>query len=248
MDGFPSGRRRFTASTALLPGATSAALARRVAPSCARGGGARRQAGRGDGTSLDPIVPGAPPDPTILTDGADCCMTGSSCRMLPGVVIRHSRDLIVQGRFTHIADTLATNTVPHDSEANRLFMEVHHFDPYDVTLNGGSGIRPWGANANDPSATGTGASEPWVDDEFQQRETQFVDQGEAVLIGEYGACLEAKYPGTSTCRSDRAQYVTHSIVRHGRVPVWWDSGELVDRSTGAPKLPDMIRTIVEAAK
>jgi len=53
-----------------------------------------RQADRGDGSFCNPIVAGDHPDPTILKDGADYYMTTSSLQSCPGVVIRHSRDLV----------------------------------------------------------------------------------------------------------------------------------------------------------
>jgi hypothetical protein len=30
--------------------------------------------------------------------------------------------------------------------------------------------------------------------------------------------------------------------------MWWDTGELIERTTGAQKLPDVIKVIVDAAK
>ncbi len=53
-----------------------------------------RQADRGDGSFCNPIVAGDHPDPTLLKDGADYYMTASSLQSCPGVVIRHSRDLV----------------------------------------------------------------------------------------------------------------------------------------------------------
>ncbi len=38
------------------------------------------------------------------------------------------------------------------------------------------------------------------------------------------------------------------MVQHGAVPVWWDTGELVDCVSGAQKVPDVISTIVNAAR
>lgn len=51
-----------------------------------------------------------------------------------------------------------------------------------------------------------------------------------------------------TYRSYWTQYVTRSIVQHGQVPMWWDTGELIDRATGAQKVAALISTIVNAAK
>lgn len=54
----------------------------------------QRKADRGDGSYLNPIVPGDHADPTILKDGADYWMTFSSFQAYPGAVIWHSRDLL----------------------------------------------------------------------------------------------------------------------------------------------------------
>lgn len=54
----------------------------------------QRQADLGNGTFLNPIVPGDRPDPTIMKDGADYYMTFSSFNSYPGIVIWHSTDLV----------------------------------------------------------------------------------------------------------------------------------------------------------
>src|SRR5204863_1419489 len=59
-----------------------------------RGIEGQRKADLGNGTYVNPIVPGDHPDPTILKDGADYYMTFSSFVSYPGIVIWHSRDLV----------------------------------------------------------------------------------------------------------------------------------------------------------
>jgi xylan 1,4-beta-xylosidase len=54
----------------------------------------QRRADLGDGTYLNPIVPGDHPDPTVLKDGDDYYMTFSSFFSYPGVILWHSRDLV----------------------------------------------------------------------------------------------------------------------------------------------------------
>ena len=66
---------------------------RRTCCSWARGIEGQRKADLGDGTFLNPIVPGDHADPSILKDGDDYYMTFSSFDAYPGVVIWHSRDL-----------------------------------------------------------------------------------------------------------------------------------------------------------
>jgi xylan 1,4-beta-xylosidase len=54
----------------------------------------QRKADLGNGTYVNPIVPGDHPDPTILKDGKDYYMTFSSFQSYPGLIIWHSRDLV----------------------------------------------------------------------------------------------------------------------------------------------------------
>src|SRR6188768_1598154 len=60
----------------------------------ARGIEGQRKADLGNGTFLNPIMPGDHPDPSILKDGDDYYMTFSSFDAYPGLVIWHSRDLV----------------------------------------------------------------------------------------------------------------------------------------------------------
>jgi endoglucanase len=158
------------------------------------------------------------------------------------------RHLVVQGYFTNIDITTASNTVPKDTVPDRLFMEVHYYDPYNFTLNGKSAIWQWGRMAIDPAATEAWAQEPWADSQFKKMKERFIDKGVGVIVGEYGAYVKPTYPEMAAQRRYWAQYVTRSIVQHGGVPMWWDTGELIDRNTGAQKLPDVVSTIVDAAK
>lgn len=159
-----------------------------------------------------------------------------------------TRYLVVQGYFTNIDTTVASNVVPTDTVTNRLFMEVHYYDPYNFTLNGTSAVWQWGSMATDPAATETWANEAWADSQFLKMKTRFLDRGVGVIVGEYGAYVKRNHPGMAAQRRYWAQYVTRSITRHGLVPMWWDTGELIDRTTGAQKLPDVIATIVGAAR
>ncbi len=59
-----------------------------------RGIEGQRIADLGNGTFLNPILAGDHPDPSILKDGEDYYLTCSSFDAYPGLVIRHSRDLV----------------------------------------------------------------------------------------------------------------------------------------------------------
>jgi endoglucanase len=38
------------------------------------------------------------------------------------------------------------------------------------------------------------------------------------------------------------------MVSHGLVPMWWDTGELFDRTTGTAKTADALNSIINSAK
>ncbi|WP_217916437.1 glycoside hydrolase family 5 protein [Duganella sp. BJB1802] len=158
------------------------------------------------------------------------------------------RHLVVQGYFTNIDNTVATNTVPKDSVANRLFMEVHYYDPFHFTLDDKSKIWQWGAQATNPAAVEAWANEAWADAEFQKMKTAFGDKGVPVLLGEYGAGMKAAYPGMDVYRKAWDRYITQSAFQHGLVPVYWDTGGMIDRKTGAQLDPDVIAMIVKATR
>jgi endoglucanase len=44
---------------------------------------------------------------------------------------------------------------------------------------------------------------------------------------------------------DWIRVVTSSMRRHGIVPIWWDTGGLIDRRTGRPKEPEMLKLLVD---
>jgi endoglucanase len=158
------------------------------------------------------------------------------------------RHLVVQGYNTNIDHTLKHAVLPKDTITDRLMMEVHYYDPYDFALNGDSKIWQWGAIAKDPAATQTWADEPWVEKQFSAMQKRFVDRGVPVLVGEYGAYPKQQFPGMKPYVDYWIRHVTGSMRKHGLVPMWWDTGALIDRSTGAQKEPDVIRAIVESGR
>lgn len=167
-----------------------------------------------------------------------------------------TRYLVVQGYNTNIDHTLLCNaTLPADSAASRLMMEVHYYDPYNFTLNTGSAIWQWGASATLPAATDSWGDEAHADAQFQKMKANFIDKGVPVILGEYAASLRTEHDPPGKYRTDWDRYVTRSAYRHGLVPVYWDNGYtanhnsgLFDRATGAVAFPDTVRAIVNAAK
>ncbi len=167
-----------------------------------------------------------------------------------------SRHLVVQGFNTNIDYTVGCNaTLPTDSVANRLMMEVHFYDPYDFSLNTSGSIWQWGAGATNSANTETWANEAYVDTEFQKMKTNFIDKGIPVILGEYSALSKTEFDAAGTYRKAWDQYITRSAYTCGVVPVYWDAGStanhgsgLFNRSTATQAYPDVISVIVNAAK
>jgi endoglucanase len=135
-------------------------------------------------------------------------------------------------------------------------VEVHYYDPYNFTLNENTTLIQWGKNATDPSKTETWANEAYADGQFQKMKTKFIDNGYAVILGEYaamarlnlGSAANSEYAGY---RKYYMEYITKSAVENGLIPFYWDSGYvgdkgsgIFDRSTGAAAYPDIIKAIV----
>ena len=158
------------------------------------------------------------------------------------------RHLIVQSYNTNHEEALTCNAkLPADTVADRLMMEVHYYDPFSFTIDHDSKIWQWGRIATDPAATEKWGNEADVDANFRKLKAAFVDKGVPVVLGEYGAGMKRKYPGMDRYRKYWNEYITGSAVRHGMVPVYWDTGGLFDRVTGARK-DEAIDLIVKAAK
>ena len=159
------------------------------------------------------------------------------------------RPLVVQAYQTNIDASVSCDaTLPKDKATGRLIMEIHYYDPYDFTINGSSNIWQWGSIATDPSATETWANEAYTDGQFQKMKATFIDKGVPVIMGEYGAYNKPAYPGMDQYRLYWIKYVTHSAYTHGVVPMYWDTGDFFDRTTGAQKDPTAITTLINAAQ
>lgn len=168
------------------------------------------------------------------------------------------RHLVVQGFNTNIDHTISFFKTPVDVIANRLMVEVHYYDPYNFTLNENTSITQWGKNATDPSKTETWANEAYADGQFFKMKTKFIDNGYAVILGEYAAMARLNL-GSAAANAEYAgyrkyyiEYITKSAVDHGLIPFYWDSGYtgdkgsgIFDRSTGAAMYPDIIKAITE---
>lgn len=163
------------------------------------------------------------------------------------------RHLVVQGFNTNIDHTVNFATIPKDTVANRLMMEVHYYDPFNFALNETSNISQWGSIATDGTRTETWANEDYVDAQFLKMKTNFVNKGYGVILGEYGAISRTDVADHEIYRQYYIEYVTKSIVKHGLVPFYWDNGysgnhgfAIFNRTTGTQHKPELIQAIVGA--
>lgn len=83
----------------------------------------------GNGTFLNPIVPGDHPDPSILRDGDDYYLTFSTFESYPGLLVWHSRDLVTwqplaPALFENVGSVWAPDLVKHDGRFFIYFPSV----------------------------------------------------------------------------------------------------------------------------
>lgn len=150
-----------------------------------------------------------------------------------------SRTLVVQTYNTNAWHGLNYFTMPTDTIANRMIVEIHHYDPYDFTLNPSGSCLYWGAPYPTQSAC-TWAQEAYHDDLFSQVRNKWVAQGVPVIIGEYGV---ATRPNLSLpARQYYLEYVNRAAAANGIKTFYWDNGvqpsqtngfALFDRNSGA---------------
>jgi aryl-phospho-beta-D-glucosidase BglC (GH1 family) len=150
-----------------------------------------------------------------------------------------SRTLIVQTYNTNIFHGFNFFSLPTDSATNRLMVEVHHYDPYDYTLNPNGPCLYWGAPYPSQSNC-TWAQEAFHDTTFNDVRARWVAQGVPVIIGEYGVATRPNLNLES--RAFYLNYVNKAAFNNGIKTYYWDNGvlpsatngfALFNRSTGA---------------
>lgn len=168
------------------------------------------------------------------------------------------RNLVVQSYSCNISYAKTYNKLPYDNVANRLFVEVHFYDPYQFCFNTGSGANYyWGSTYAAIGVTNWG-QEDWVRSEFGIMKTNFVNKGYPVILGEYGAIQRLSLTGITLTnhlksRAYYLNYVTKTAKSNGMVPCYWDNGvndngfALFTRSTGAAFDRQAVNAIMEGA-
>ena len=150
------------------------------------------------------------------------------------------RTLVVQGPTTDIEKTnKLMTTLPTDTAASRMMVEVHYYTPYQFCLmdkdaDWGKMFYYWGTGFH--STTDTERNANWgeeadLDKFFKSMKTQFVDKGIPVLLGEFAANRRTSLTGDAlTLHLASRAYYLKTVVKTARVngllPFYWDTGNL----------------------
>ncbi|MCL2804860.1 MAG: glycoside hydrolase family 5 protein [Treponema sp.] len=134
-----------------------------------------------------------------------------------------SRFLVIPGWVTRPSVTVTSLVMPEDSAADKIFVAIHYYDPYD--FSGDASWNTWGQKSN--TITGPGgnswANESHVRTQFNNVKTRFTDNGIPVILGEYGAVRQSSATGKAH-RLYYMEYVTKHAVDCGFIPIYWDNG------------------------
>ncbi|TQV76083.1 glycoside hydrolase family 5 protein [Exilibacterium tricleocarpae] len=157
------------------------------------------------------------------------------------------RILVVQGPTTDIEKTHQfMRTLPEDTVADRLMVEVHFYTPYQFALMlkdepWGNQFFYWGAGNHSQTDTAhnpTGGEEARVDQLFGLMKTRFADRGIPVVLGEYAAINRfGQLSGDNLQRHIQSRaywhrYITQSALANGLLPYYWDNGSNDKHSSG----------------
>ncbi len=150
------------------------------------------------------------------------------------------RTLVIQGPSTDIDKTNKLMlTLPTDTVANRMMVEVHYYTPWNFCgmekdETWGKMFYYWGANyhsTTDTARNATYGEEADLDKLFKSMKTQFVDKGIPVVLGEFGAIRRSNLTGSDlTLHLDSRAFFLKTVVKqakaNGLLPFYWDAGNL----------------------
>ena len=160
----------------------------------------------------------------------------------------HYRNLVVQSYNTNIDYAVQKLKISNDVVAGRIFVEVHYYDPWDFCGDASSDIYLWGKPFSGLGKISTYGQEDYADKQFLKMKTNFVDKGYPVIMGEYGVLSRTSLPAIVLnnyldSKDYYYQYVVKQAVKNGMIPFLWETGEVINRSTGVLKDRRTINTI-----
>jgi endoglucanase len=173
-----------------------------------------------------------------------------------------SRTLIIQGPSTNIDKTnTMMNTMPIDIIAKRLMVEVHYYTSWNFCgLNDdaswGKMFYYWGKgnhSTTDVTRNATWGEESEMDKGLGQMKTKFVDKGIPVIIGEYGAFRRRLSPPSDQALHNASiksfyRYFVKSAMNNGIITYCWDTGGIINFTTGKTNDTDVLSAIQQGVK
>ncbi len=148
------------------------------------------------------------------------------------------RNLVIQSYNTNIDHAVNYLKIANDTQKDRLFVEVHYYDPWDFCgETSASAINLWGQPFKKFGKISTWGQEDYLVNQFNKIKTSFVDKGIPVILGEYAPTRRSSLKGDTLKRhlDSRAYYlrfITEEAKNAGMVPCYWDNGGNDNNSTG----------------
>ena len=133
------------------------------------------------------------------------------------------RHLLIAGYATDIDLTTDPDFVLPKDPAGHSIVSVHYYTPY--TFAGLEKDESWGKMR---TTWGTTADLAELDTNMQKLKVRFLDQGIPVILGEYGATLKNKDPGSVRLYILSVAQKAYGL---GICPMLWDPGSHFNRRT-----------------
>ena len=173
-----------------------------------------------------------------------------------------SRTLVVQGPSTDIDLTYKLfNKMPTDQISNRLMVEVHYYTPWQFCglnedASWGKMFYYWGKDnhsTTDATRNATWGEESDMDKYLGMMKTKFVDKGIPVIIGEYGAFRKKVIAPSDQALHNASiksfyRYFVKSATERGMITYCWDTGGIINFTTGKTVGRDVLSAIMQGAK
>ncbi len=162
------------------------------------------------------------------------------------------RHLVIQSYNTNLDYGINHLKIPQDEVEDKLFVEVHYYDPWEFALREDDVITQWGSDAKDLEKKATWGNEEHVSSQFRRLKSKFIDEGIPVLIGEFGAISKLSDSENQNSRKYYLEYLTSQMKENGLVPFYWDNGfdgnygfAIFDRASGAILYPDLVEVLID---
>ena len=129
-----------------------------------------------------------------------------------------TRFLLIPGYGTDITQTLDSRWhMPSDTAKDKLFLSVHYYTPWSYC--GSSGSTTWGTKKNYEEMN-----------DLLKKLSTFTDQGYGIIIGECGVLPTSKREMKPNWQLWYDNFFANCDI-YGYVPLLWDTGNMLDRST-----------------